>query len=261
MTTSLAFLGLGSMGRPMAARLLDAGFPLAVWNRTATRADSLAARGARRADSPATAASGADIIVMMLADPSAVERVLLGADGVLRGASRGSTVLDCSTIGPEDARAAAQSCARAGVSYIDAPVLGSLRQAESGELVALVGGGDREMQSLEPVLRVIAKRIVRAGGTGQGSALKLVMNLLVGGLTELLAESITLAEHAGLDAAVVRDTLAPSGSGRRFASPGWRRVGTSPPRHAVPVRGVLRIRRGGARLVPCVARRRQEPLS
>ncbi len=198
------------MGRPMAARLLDAGFQLTVWNRTAERADPLVALGARRAESPAAAVSDAEIIVLMLADPPAVERVLHGEDGVLRGARRGATVVDCSTIGPEDARAAAASCASAGLSYVDAPVLGSLRQAEAGELVALVGGSETAVRAAEPMLGVLTKRVVHAGETGQGSALKLVMNLLVGGLTELLAESITLAERAGLDPAVVRDTLTTS---------------------------------------------------
>lgn len=206
-TLPISFLGLGRMGQPMAMRLLEAGYGVAVWNRTAARADDLVAAGARRVDTPAEAARGARVVVLMLADPAAVERVLFGADGVLAGAERGMLVVDCSTIGPDDARTFAANCASAGVRYMDAPVLGSLTQATTGALVALVAGDDDVVAEAEPVLRAFAKRIVRAGKVGQGSALKLVMNLLLGGLTELLAESIVLAERAGLSRDVVRDTL------------------------------------------------------
>lgn len=203
----LAFLGLGSMGRLMAARLLEAGYPLAVWNRTAGRGDEFVQRGARRGATPADAAAQARIIFLMVADPGAVEGVLLGDEGVLRGVSRDATVVNCSTVGPEDARTFAANCAAAGARYVDAPVLGSLNQARTGALVALAGGDADVITEVEPVLRVLAKQVVRAGTVGEGSALKLIMNLLVGGITELLAESITRAERAGLARDVVRETL------------------------------------------------------
>lgn len=204
---SLAFLGLGSMGQPMAARLLGARYPLTVWNRTESRADALVDRGARRADTPADAARDAALVLLMLADPSAVERVLLGQDGVLRGARPGAVVVDCSTVGPEDARTFARSCEGAGVRYVESPVLGSLRQAEQGTLVALAAGDPAAIDEAEPVLRTLAKQVVRAGRQGEGSALKLVMNLLIGGITELLAESVTLSRRAGLSDDVLRETL------------------------------------------------------
>jgi 3-hydroxyisobutyrate dehydrogenase-like beta-hydroxyacid dehydrogenase len=220
------------MGQPMAMRLLEAGYGVTVWNRTAARADALVAAGARRAETPAEAARGARVIVLMLADPGVVERVLLGNDGVLRGAGRGVLVLDCSTAGPDDSRTFAANCASAGVRYVEAPVLGSVTQATTGALVALAAGDDDAVADAEPVLRAFAARVVRAGRVGQGSALKLVMNLLVGGLTELLAEAIVLAERAGLSHDAVRDTLldsvlaspflgykAPQVLERRYAAP------------------------------------------
>jgi 3-hydroxyisobutyrate dehydrogenase-like beta-hydroxyacid dehydrogenase len=143
----------------------------------------------------------------MLADPSAVERALLADDGVLAGARSGALIIDCSTIGPEDSRDMAASCGARGVEYLDAPVLGSVRQAESGELVALVGGDAELVSRATPVLERLTKRVVNVGSTGQGSALKLVMNLLVGGITELLAEAITLAERSGISTNVLRETL------------------------------------------------------
>lgn len=203
----IAFLGLGSMGRPMAARLLDAGHRLVVWNRTAERAAPLVARGATLAASPSAAAHDVDVVVLMLTDPSAVERVLLAGDGALVGIRPGALVIDCSTIGPDDARTFSATCAAASARYVDAPVLGSLPQAESGQLVALASGAASAVDEAEPVLRAFAKQVVRAGATGQGSALKLVMNLLVGGLTELLAESITLADRAGVPREAFRETL------------------------------------------------------
>jgi 3-hydroxyisobutyrate dehydrogenase-like beta-hydroxyacid dehydrogenase len=207
MTLPLSFLGLGRMGQPMAMRLVARGYGVTVWNRTAARADELVAAGARRAGTPGEAVRGAQVIVLMLADPEAVERVLFGGDGVLRAAENGALVIDCSTNGPDDARTFAANCISAGFRYVEAPVLGSVKQADTGTLVALAAGDDDAVIQAEPVLRAFASRVMRAGGVGKGSALKLVMNLLVGGLTELLAESIVLAERAGLSRDVVRDTL------------------------------------------------------
>jgi 3-hydroxyisobutyrate dehydrogenase-like beta-hydroxyacid dehydrogenase len=214
----VAFLGLGSMGHRMATRLLAAGDPLSVWNRTASRGDDLVARGAVKALTPADAARGANAIIFMLADPGAVDRVLFAEDGVLGAAERGATIIDCSTVGPEDSRAFAASCAAAGIRYVEAPVLGSLGQAESGQLVALAAGDDALVSAAEPILQVLAKQVVRAGATGQGSALKLVMNLLVGGITELLAESTLLGERAGLRKEVLRETLLGSVLGSPFVA-------------------------------------------
>jgi 3-hydroxyisobutyrate dehydrogenase len=203
----VAFLGLGRMGHPMAARLLDAGYPLAVWNRTAERGRDLAGRGARLARTPADAARGARVVVTMLADPAAVTATLLGRNGALAALAEGSVVVDCSTVGPDDSRRFAAECARRGAGFVDAPVLGSTPAAEQGTLTVLAGGEPSLVAEVEPVLRVFGQRVVRVGETGHASTLKLCMNLLVGGLTELLAESILLAERAGLAREVVREAL------------------------------------------------------
>ena len=203
----VAFLGLGRMGHPMAARLLDAGYPLAVWNRTAERGRDLTARGARLASTPADAARGARVVVTMLADPPAVAAALLGPDGALGVLAAGSVVVDCSTVGPDDSRRFAAECARRGVRFVDAPVLGSTPAAEQGALTVLAGGEPALVAEVGPMLRVFGQQVVRVGETGHASTLKLCMNLLVGGLTELLAESILLAERAGLSREVVRETL------------------------------------------------------
>lgn len=205
--TRIAVLGLGAMGRPVARRLMGARHAVTVWNRTPSSAHELVREGARQADTPAAAAAETSVIVLALADPAAVRGVLTGEQGVLRGARRGATVVDLSTVGPADSRAFAASCAEAGVRYVECPVLGSVRQAETGTLVALAAGDGAAIADVSPLLLVFARQIVRAGGPGQGSALKLVMNLLVGGITELVAESIEMAERAGLSRDVVRETL------------------------------------------------------
>ena len=202
-----AFLGLGRMGRPMAARLLDAGWSLAVWNRTPGRDADLVARGARSAASPADAVRDAQVVVLMLADPPALDAVLVGREGALGSLERGALVIDCSTVGPDDSRNLAHRCAERGVRFVDAPVLGSTPAAAGGTLTVLAGGDADAVDAAEPVLRHFGQRIVRAGPTGSGSALKLAMNLLVGGLTELLAESIVLAQRSGVKTEVFRETL------------------------------------------------------
>ncbi|HEU4564996.1 MAG TPA: NAD(P)-dependent oxidoreductase [Gemmatimonadaceae bacterium] len=208
--TRIAFLGLGRMGHPMAERLLDAGHRLSVWNRTRSRGEDLATRGATLAETPAAAVRDSEMVITMLADPGAVMRVLSSDDGVLRGALRGAVMVDCSTVGPEDARAEAALCADHGLRFVEAPVLGSVNQARSGELVALAGGDPAAIDAAEPVLRVMAKQVVRAGAVGTGSALKLVMNLLIGGLTELAAEALVLGERAGVPREAIRETVGAS---------------------------------------------------
>jgi len=195
------------MGHAMAGRLLDAGYPLAVWNRTAERGRDLADRGARLAAMPADAARGSRVAILMLADPPAVRAVLLGRDGALGALDAGATVVDMSTVGPADSRDFAAACAERGVRFVDAPVLGSMPAAEQGTLTVLAAGDAAAIDEVEPILRTLGSAVVRAGTTGQGSTLKLCMNLLVGGLTELLAESIIVAERAGLSRDVMRETL------------------------------------------------------
>ncbi|CAG6396462.1 3-hydroxyisobutyrate dehydrogenase [Actinacidiphila cocklensis] len=198
----VAFLGLGLMGTPMAHRLLDAGLPLTVWNRTAARAEPFAARGATAAATAAGAVEGADVVVMMLADPAAVASVV----GEIAGALRPGTVLvDTSSIGPDAARAAAARLPR-GVAYVDAPVMGSVDRAAAGELLILAGGETR------PVLPVLAHlgKVRECGGVGSGAALKLVLiNAVIGGVV-LTAEAMALGRALGLDDGLVTDGLAAS---------------------------------------------------
>ena len=191
----------------MAGRLVDSGYLVTAWNRTSGRADDLIKRGARVADSPRDAAAGSRAIVLMVSDPAAVSDVLGGDRGVLAGARSGSTVVNMSTIGPADSLRFAAQCEKAGVRYVEAPVMGSIGQAASGTLVAIVSGDTAAVADVSGMLLVMTKQIIPAGAIGQASTLKLVMNLLVGGTIELLAESIAAAQRSGLPLELFRETL------------------------------------------------------
>ncbi|HEX5179776.1 MAG TPA: NAD(P)-dependent oxidoreductase [Gemmatimonadaceae bacterium] len=203
----VAFLGLGAMGNPMAHRLVDAGYLVTAWNRTPGRADALIKRGARVADSPRDASAGARVIVVMVSDPAAVSAVLGGSRGALAGAREGSTIINTSTVGPADSVRFAEQCGKAGARYVESPVMGSIGQATSGTLVAIVSGDAAAVADVSGIVLVMAKQIIRAGAIGQASALKLVMNLLVGGTIELLAEAIAAADKSGLPLDLFRETL------------------------------------------------------
>ncbi|WUT32875.1 NAD(P)-dependent oxidoreductase [Streptomyces sp. NBC_00691] len=186
----IAFLGLGSMGLPMARRLLDAGHPLTVWNRTPAKADALVADGAVRAASPAEAVRDADVVVTMLADPAAALAV---ADELIPALRPGTHWIDTSTVGPDTVRALADRLPT-GVTLIDAPVMGSVDRAASGDLLILAGG------DTAPVAAVLERlgATTPCGGPGTGAALKLVLiNAAIGGVA-LVAEALALAGALGL---------------------------------------------------------------
>ena len=194
----------------MAARLLAAGAPLTIWNRSAGRGDDLVAQGARRARTPSDAVYDAEVVLTMLSDPAALQQVLAAPDGMLKTLRRSTLVIDCSTVGPATARATAAQCASRGAVFVDAPVLGSVPAAEQGTLTIFVGGATTDVERARGILTHLGGNVVHTGETGSASALKLVMNLLVAGQTELMAEAFLLAERAGLSREIVSDALAGS---------------------------------------------------
>jgi 3-hydroxyisobutyrate dehydrogenase-like beta-hydroxyacid dehydrogenase len=186
------------MGLPMAQRILAAEFSLAVWNRTPTRAEALAAQGARVAATPRDVARGAEVVITMLTDARAVEDVLLGEQGVFAGLAPGGVVVDMSTIGPVAARALAAEARSRGSSFVDAPVGGSVRQAEQGALTAMVGGEAAALERAKPVLAAMTKSHVHLGPSGAGAAMKLANNAIVAITHEAIAEALVFAEHQGI---------------------------------------------------------------
>jgi 3-hydroxyisobutyrate dehydrogenase-like beta-hydroxyacid dehydrogenase len=195
----IAFLGLGSMGRPMAGRLLAAGYELTVWNRTAAKADVLALDGAKVASTSAEAVQDADVVVTMLADPDAVHTVV---DAMAPALRPGTRLIDMSSIGPQSFADVVAKLPE-GVTAIDAPVLGSVDRAASGELVLFVGGDPTPVQT---ILETFG-RITRCGQPGAGSALKIVIiTAVIVGVTEI-AEAMKLAAAYGLPDDLVRAAL------------------------------------------------------
>jgi 3-hydroxyisobutyrate dehydrogenase-like beta-hydroxyacid dehydrogenase len=187
----------------MAGRVLAAGHDLTVWNRTAARTQPLVADGARAASSPAEAAGAAEIVITMLADPAALSGVLDGPDGVVAGIRPDACLVEMSTVGPA-AALAARSLLPAGVGFVDAPVMGSVGPAASGELVVLAGG---DVDRVEKILSIFG-RVVRCGPAGSGAARKIVLiSAAIAGVT-LVGELLALADAFGVPRDAALDGMA-----------------------------------------------------
>lgn len=199
MSERVGFIGLGIMGSGMARNLLKAGFDLAVWNRTASKAEGIVREGARLASSPADLAAQSDVIVICVSDTPDVEAVLLGENGVIHGARAGSLVVDCSTISPTRTQELAQALAEKGVHMIDAPISGGSEGAAQGTLSIMVGGQSEQVERAMPFLEAMGKSITHVGDSGAGQMVKLVNQILVGIGMLALGEAFLFAQAGGLD--------------------------------------------------------------
>jgi len=208
----IGFIGLGLMGQHMARRLLEAGHPLTVWNRTADKAAPLRAAGAAWADSPGAVAHVSDVVITMVTDSAASEQVACGPGGVLDAARRGLVLIDMSSITPETSRSLAARAQAKGVAMLDAPVTGAPRVASEGKLGIMVGGPRETFDACLPILRVLGVKIVYAGANGMGTTLKLVNNLILGVAIHASAEALVLAAKAGLDPQAVIDITSVGGA-------------------------------------------------
>jgi 3-hydroxyisobutyrate dehydrogenase len=197
-TRSVAVLGAGIMGAPMARNLLAAGLEVSVWNRTRERAGPLAEDGATVAGSAAEAVSGADAVLTVLADGDAVLEVIEGA-GVLEAMGEGATWLQMSTVGLAATERLQELAGDAAVGFVDAPVLGTKAPAEQGELIVLASGPDELLDRARPVFEAVGSRTVALGAAGNGSRMKLIVNSWLLGLTTVLAETLAIADALGID--------------------------------------------------------------
>lgn len=249
--TAVALVGTGRMGSAMARCLARAGLPLVVHNRTRDRAEALAAElGARVAATPAEAASGADVVLTMLADDAAVRSVYDGAEGLLAGAARGTVLADLSTVTPDTLRAFDAAARSAGVGLLDAPVSGSVTTAEAGQLTLMVGGAAEDLERARPALEPLAKAIVHVGPLGSGAAMKLAVNTVIFGLNEALAEGLVLAEAAGIDRSVAYGVIAESAVGAPYV--GYKRAAFLEP-DATPTAFALDLAEKDLRLIETLA--------
>ena len=213
----IAFLGLGAIGRPMAAHLAKA-HQLTVWNRTAERARAFAAEhGAQVAATPRDAAKGAEVVITCLPTSQDVEGLLEGQDGLEAGLERGALFLDCTSGDAATTRRIAARLAQRGVAFADAPVSGGTNGAEAGILTVMVGGDRAVFERAVPILQAFGKRIVHMGSLGSGDAMKAVNNTLLGVNILALAEGLTALAKAGVNPRLAVETLNAS-SGRSFVS-------------------------------------------
>ncbi len=208
---TVGFVGLGSMGLPMAANVAAAGFPLVVWNRTASKSEAMAAgTGARVASSPAGLASEADVVITMVADGDVLLDLYTGSGGMARSLRAGTVCVDMSTVSPSQAGAVAGAVAGAGCSFVDAPVSGSVALAEAGTLTVMAGGDADAVEAARPVLEAMSARIYQMGPVGSGATVKLAVNSIVYGLGQAVSEALVLAEAAGIERARAYEVFANS---------------------------------------------------
>jgi len=198
--TKIALLGLGLMGSGMAGRLLDAGYPLTVWNRTPDKTQALADRGAKVAQSPRQAVAGATVVISMLADVPVCRDVWLGRGEAILGAAPGTVLVESSTITVEWIEELDRAAKERGCELVDAPVTGSKPQAAAGQLLFLAGGSTPALDSITPILKAMGRDVVHVGPVGSGARLKLINNFLSGSQVAALAEALSLIERSGLDA-------------------------------------------------------------
>jgi 3-hydroxyisobutyrate dehydrogenase len=197
--TKIALLGLGLMGSGMAGRLLDAGYPLSIWNRTPDKARAFADRGADVAKSPRRAVAGATLIISMLADVVVCRDVWLGRGEALEGAAPGAILVESSTVTVEWIHELDRAAKEHGCELVDAPVTGSRPQAAAGQLLFLAGGSSTAVDAITPVLKAMGRDVVHVGPVGSGARLKLINNFLSGSQVAALAEALSLIERSGLD--------------------------------------------------------------
>ncbi len=199
MDKRVGFIGLGTMGMPMARNLIKAGFSVTVYNRTTAKAATLVAEGATRANSPAEVAAGNSIIVTIVSDTPDVESVILGWNGVIEKIQPGSVVADMSTISPDATRKIAARLTEKGCYMLDAPVSGGEQGAIDGTLSIMVGGDEQALEICRPVFQALGKSITHVGTNGMGQTVKLMNQILVAGNLNAVVEALMFGQKQGVD--------------------------------------------------------------
>ncbi len=203
----LGLIGVGHMGSHMAQRLLAAGHPLIVYDRTEAQAQALTPLGALVAHTPRDLATRCRVVLAVVTDDAAQEQVMFGDDGVLAGVHDGSTIVDLSTVSPNASRRLYQAAREKGAAMIDAAVSGSVPQVDQGSLVIFVGGDPETLEQCRSILAILGQSIFYMGPSGMGTTMKLVVNTLLGVGMQALAEAIALGEKAGLEKGLLLDVL------------------------------------------------------
>jgi 3-hydroxyisobutyrate dehydrogenase len=196
--TKIGWIGLGKMGIPMSQSLIRAGFPVIVYNRSKEKEDRLKASGATVAPSPAALILQADVVIIMVTDDKAIDDIFNADNGLLGAGASGKIIINMSTVSPAISKEMAAVCKQQGNHYLDAPVSGSVKQAEEAQLVIMAGGDESIFEESRPILEKIGRLALLVGGTGAGNTAKLVINTLLGIQAQGLAEAFIFAQQCGI---------------------------------------------------------------
>ncbi len=207
MKPAVGFIGLGTMGLPMAGRILSSGYPLVVYNRTQSKTDDLVARGAIRASSPAEAAVKSDVLLSMVSDPAALEEVVKGEMGTAGALRPGTVHVDMSTVSPSVITEVASLYRSRSVGFLHSPVLGSVPQAAEGSLLLFVGGGEETYRKAKSVLDLLGTKHWRFPEPEKAATLKLLCNMFIAGMIAFLGQGVALSRKSGIDPAVLLEVL------------------------------------------------------
>lgn len=207
MKPKIGFLGLGIMGGAMAANILRAGYPLMVYNRTAAKSEPLAEMGAGVASNPRHLAQATEVIIAMVTGPEAMNDLLWGPEGAAAGLNEKKVFINMSSVAPSFTRDLAERLARTGVTFIDAPVSGTKKPAADAALVILAAGREEAVTGLEPLFLTMGKKVIYCGPVGQGSMMKMFINLLLGVMMAGFAECLNFGRLGGLDFEAMLETV------------------------------------------------------
>jgi 3-hydroxyisobutyrate dehydrogenase len=197
-TTGIGWIGLGNMGTPMSQRLINAGYPVTVYNRNKEKETALKAAGAATAATPAQLIGQTAIVFTMVSDDQAIRDIFQGDNGLLNAGTTGKLFINMSTVSPGISKEIAAACEKQGSQYLDAPVSGSVKQAQEGQLVIMIGGNTAAFEQATPILQHLGRLALRVGDHGAGNTAKLAMNLLLGIHAQGLAEAALFARAHGV---------------------------------------------------------------
>ena len=208
--TVIGVVGLGAMGSRLAGRLIDAGNQVHGSDRTSSRAGALVARGLHWHETPRSVAAAAAVVISMVTDDAALEQITGGPDGILAGLAPASVYIDMSSVSPHVSAQVAERVCAVGARMLDAPVSGSVPQAEQGTLTIMVGGEEETLRRVEPLLRQLGQSVTRVGGNGAGTLLKLAINISLAVQVLAFCEGLVLAERGGIDPQLAANVMAGS---------------------------------------------------
>ena len=197
-TTKIGWIGLGLMGSPMSQQLLKAGYPLTVYNRHKDKEAELKEQGAGTASTPKELLQQTDVVIIMVTDDKAIREIFTGENGLLSAGATDKIIINMSTVSPAINKEMADLCEQHGNHFLDAPVSGSVKQAETAQLVIMAGGEAKVFEKVKPILETMGKMVVNVGATGTGNAAKLAINTLLSFYTQGLAEAVILAKNNGI---------------------------------------------------------------